>query len=1366
MQIDPFTLTVLNIITSLLMSAGLFALSHSHLSEIKGIRHWAAALLLISIGSVLMSLSGKVADFFSMALGTSALILATAVYYHALVLFKDIQQPIRWAYICAVFGFIGNVYFVNIDFNLSAKISVNSLCVAVLLLASAKLLLKKQQGLYPVSHRLTAFFFTLCGCMYAIRAIYYLAWDVHTENVFFHINFIQSFSYLLIPITVMAISFGFSMMCIEKYLDEKNQAQAAEQELFARLQKIASHVPGVVYQFQMSADEKFSVPYCSDGIKSTFRLKPEQVRDDACQVFERIYPEDYQAFMLSVRESAKCLTLWEREFRIQFEDGTIRWLNGHAAPQRESDGSILWHGYVNDITERKQIEETLKANEAFINGVLDSLSSHIAVLNEEGVIIAVNHAWRQFADSNGLMQSCQYMIGQNYFTTCHNPAENESVAEIDLIQAEISKVLAGTSRSFSLEYPCDSPTERRWFFMQVLPLHGIRKGVVISHENITERKLAKLEAEQHEERFRLAFENANVGICLVDLKGNLIKVNDEMCRIFGYSKAELERMNVNDLSLPEYRDVSLNFIQQAEQGKTNHAVFEKQYLNKQGQIIYALISSSLVKNNEQQPLYFISHVLDITERKQTEQRLQEITARFEAFAKASRYGFGIADVQGNLVYANQALADLLGEKTVEACLGKNFISRYYPPKVQEKLTTQIFPALLEKGYWSGELEVLTVDGRTLLTEKSYALIYDSDGKPTYLTNILTDISERKRVENALKESELRHRIIIETAMDGFWLVNPRGHLLQVNQAYCDMSGYTAEELLTMRISDLEAVEKDERIFERVQKIIHTGKDRFESKHRRKDGSIFDVEVNITFQKTIDDAPFVVFLQDITERKQFELALQQAKERAERANQAKSEFLANMSHEIRTPMNAILGFGDILSDLIRDKTQLYYLNAIRTSGKTLLQLINDVLDLSKIEAGKLELDYKPVALKTILDDIRLIFMQKVTEKSLAFEVKIAPQIPPILLLDEIRLRQILLNLVGNAVKFTPHGFIRISIELSGFKNLTGLVDLTINVEDSGIGISQDQQECIFDSFTQQKNQSSHFGGTGLGLTISKRLIEMMGGTISVRSEQGEGSCFSLHLADVKICKNVILAQETQTQTAAPLQPFKPAKLLLVEDIEANRLLIQSYLQGFPELAIFEAETAQQALTLVTQQSFDLILMDKRLPDGDGDELCQKIKRLADYAAVPIIMITASAVQLPSEQMQTFYNVQLNKPVNKQELLAAMRQFLPEQDVQASHLAVEATAAKVSAVEHAGSVENQAELLTMLKNNYQRKINQLNQSGAFQVDLIIELADSLLVLNERYHYAPLQQWAETLKEQAELFDLNSLPKTLSGFNRLLE
>ncbi|MCP4624143.1 MAG: hypothetical protein GY850_11490, partial [bacterium] len=280
--------------------------------------------------------------------------------------------------------------------------------------------------------------------------------------------------------------------------------------------------------------------------------------------------------------------------------------------------------------------------------------------------------------------------------------------------------------------------------------------------------------------------------------------------------------------------------------------------------------------------------------------------------------------------------------------------------------------------------------------------------------------------------------------------------------------------------------------------------------------------------------------------------------ADAASHAKSEFLANMSHEIRTPLNAVLGFSDLLKKLVSDNRQKSYLDSIASSGKNLLTLINDILDLSKIEAGNLELQYEAVDIKAVIKEMQNTFAPRIDEKGLVLSVKWPAEIPELLLLDEVRLRQILFNVIGNAVKFTDSGSIVLSIFAVALDLPEPAVDLRIAVEDTGIGIAPESIDLIFDAFKQQDGQSARiYGGTGLGLTISKRLVEMLGGTLSVESRPGGGSCFCVALPEVACVQGVPVFSELDDSLDVDAIHFDSALMLVVDDIEINRRLVKEY-----------------------------------------------------------------------------------------------------------------------------------------------------------------------------------------------------------------
>jgi two-component system, sensor histidine kinase len=478
-----------------------------------------------------------------------------------------------------------------------------------------------------------------------------------------------------------------------------------------------------------------------------------------------------------------------------------------------------------------------------------------------------------------------------------------------------------------------------------------------------------------------------------------------------------------------------------------------------------------------------------------------------------------------------------------------------------------------------------------------------------------------------------------------------------------------------------------------------------------------------------------------------------RQEAEAANRMKSEFLANMSHEIRTPMNAILGFSELLTKEVATSKAMNYVNSINSSGRSLLNLINDILDLSKVEAGKMELKYTPVDIRNIFNEFTEVFRQRIEQKSLDFDIVISDFVPSCLLLDETRLRQVLFNLIGNALKFTDSGFIKIFVKAQ--QNERGdKCDLFFSISDTGIGIDDQNLKRIFGSFEQATiSTSSKYGGTGLGLAICKKLVGLMDGEISAQSEVNVGTTFNISLAGISIEESTL----SRSVVCYDNVHFKPATILIVDDIELNRDLLTENFSEAP-FKIFEASDGVEALKLMREKKIDLVLMDMKMPNMSGYEATQIAKSDKRCKDIPIIACTASAMKASEEQIRLLCDGFIRKPFTRHELYSELSRYLPYEKV--SHKAVQNTVVleelddrqKEGLRNVVGQLESEnAKILEALET---MTINDLQ-------DIHQELKDLTIGLKIEF----IDQWLKELFKSLENFNLNEVNDRLKDYPSFL-
>lgn len=551
-------------------------------------------------------------------------------------------------------------------------------------------------------------------------------------------------------------------------------------------------------------------------------------------------------------------------------------------------------------------------------------------------------------------------------------------------------------------------------------------------------------------------------------------------------------------------------------------------------------------------------------------------------------------------------------------------------------------------YEEGSLGILAVDNiktKRPLTQSDMNLLMGVASQTAL--NIIVAMSFQR-----LQESEEKYRTILDSIEEAYFETDLSGNLTFFNDSLCNISGYTRNELTGMNNRELTDAGTAKKMFRVFNRIYRSGKPASVMDYEiiRKDGVTRYLEMSASLRHGLEGRPigFRGVVRDITEKKQAEV-LRQAKIAAETANRAKSIFLANMSHEIRTPLNGIIGMTELIKKTDLDERQKEIFDTIRIESNSLLGIINDILDFSKIEAGMIELDKIPFDLSTLIEDLVNSMTPRANQKGLEFMYFLSPEVPSQLIGDPGRLRQILVNLVGNAIKFTHEGEVCLKAEVA--EDLAERIKLYFSVKDTGIGIPKEKQAAIFDSFTQADNSTRRkYGGTGLGTSISKELAELMGGEIGLESQEGKGSTFWFTIVLTRPMPQEAGLQEKGVD-------FKGLKVLVVDDNQTNRFILGEYLRSWGCVPV-EAGGAREAISILKEsvsakRSFKLILTDIQMPEMNGLELVREIRMMEGLKGVPIMLLTSGARIRVEEALRDFeINGCLTKPIKRHDLLNAI------------------------------------------------------------------------------------------------------------------
>ena len=639
---------------------------------------------------------------------------------------------------------------------------------------------------------------------------------------------------------------------------------------------------------------------------------------------------------------------------------------------------------------------------------------------------------------------------------------------------------------------------------------------------------------------------------------------------------------------------------------------------------------------------------EVAERNQAQQSLEERTAFLNSLIQNSPVGIVAIGVDDHIKMCNPAFETIFRFRQSEI-LGLPLLDLLAPAELVDEVKTN------KKKLQAGETSHIVTrrkrsDGTSVDVE-AYSVPLFNGGTQTGAVLLYMDITERKKAELALKERTNFLNSLIEMTPLGVAVLNPGFRLRMCNRAFESLFRYRRQEILGRHMSrmipaDLRAEGEAHHDALLNGKALHVTTQR-----RRSDGSNVDVEVfSVALRGEEDPAGYLLLYQDITERKLAEDALLRAKEAAETASRAKSEFLANMSHDIRTPMNGIIGMTELALDTQLTIEQREYLNMVKTSAASLLTLINDILDFSKIEAGKLDLDVADFSLRQSIGETLKALGFRAHQKGLELAWRVAPDVPEYLAGDASRVRQVLVNLVGNAVKFTERGEVVVEIEQDP-QSSEAMVVLHFCVRDTGIGIAKEKQGMVFGAFTQADSSTTRkYGGTGLGLAITRRLVDLMGGKLWLESEPGVGSAFHF----------TIPFEKASAQPAAGYPDPKilsHASILVVDDNETNRIILVEML-GRWGMQVATAKDAREALEILARTGsrgprFSAVISDLQMPNMDGFEFVENIRKNAQFGQIPVLMLSSSAQQGEHERCRKLgISAHLAKPIQPSELLDAI------------------------------------------------------------------------------------------------------------------
>jgi len=974
------------------------------------------------------------------------------------------------------------------------------------------------------------------------------------------------------------------------------------------------------------------------------------------------HPEDLEA-TISYRERLLSgeISNYKLETRFILKTGEIIWCNVSTSifsEPGEVGYSIITQ--VEDITSRKKLENQVQENANFFKNAFEFSPNAMAMVSPKGKFLKVN---RNLAQTIGYSQ--EELLDRNFQEITH-PEDFESDFEL------LNEIVAHKRENYQIE--------KRYIHKNGSIIYGLlnvsllrgKEGeplyFIAQINDITENREAKEALKQSLNELQGVMDaTTQVIIIEIDLDGIVRKFNKGAENLLGYTSSEFnQNMNIRLLHDKEevlQREQLLTkryseevngldvFVLRAKQGKIDTR--EWTYIRKDGIRFPVQLAVTSIKNEEGEITGYLGVASDISNLKKIEIELRESRQQWQFALEGSGDGAWDWYIQDGKQYMSDRAKNMLGFDAAEALIDvKEWDERIHPQ--ERKKSDQ---AVMD--YFEGKIPGYNIEKRIKCKNGEYKWIldrgkiieWDDLGNPLRMIGTQSDITDRKSRENLIKENEAKFRSLYELSPLGIGLIDLKSlKFISANKALLESTGYDLDELTQFPCTELTSKPFYERQKEQIERFLKSGTfEPFENEFVRKDGKSFPVLINgVKMKDTSGRWIILSIIQDITVRKEMENSLVNAKLKAEAANKSKSEFLANMSHEIRTPLNGVIGFTDLLMKTELTKSQKQYMQTVYYSANTLLDLINDILDFSKIEAGKLELSNEKTDLIELCGQTIDIIKHQAHKKDLEVLLNISSEINRFIYADAIRIRQIITNLLGNAIKFTEKGEVELKIEAAPCENSSDDMLYTFSIRDTGIGIAPNNLQKVFNAFDQEDSSTTRkYGGTGLGLTISNKLLGLMDSKLEVTSELGLGSVFSFAIR-FKSEKGEDYLEETTKAIN---------RVLVVDDNKNNRIILKEMLAigNIQSELVSNGIEALQSLEGINR--FDLAIVDYNMPYMSGIDLIGHIRNKLNYTRedLPIILLHSSADDEKIYQACKDLNVQFNitKPIQIDQLFKMLK-----------------------------------------------------------------------------------------------------------------